>query len=158
MLDQLSRNGALPRHASSPAAGFPANLERDMDLLLSLLGRYPAPPDLAVYSSSNPTDNNPPESYFANPRAETFQYMIKYARSLLLQGNDFVVYVASCRLNAYHAQLAASRKIKNFEKLQVWDKIKFLLRANALDRKSEQIAMPSAQLAAEGASEDYSAA
>ena len=38
MLDQFSRNGALPRDASCPAAGFPANIERDMDLLLSLLG------------------------------------------------------------------------------------------------------------------------
>ena len=38
MLDQFSRNGALPRNASCPAAGFPANIERDMDLLLSLLG------------------------------------------------------------------------------------------------------------------------
>jgi hypothetical protein len=64
--------------------------------------------------------------------------MIKYARSLLLQGNDFVVYVASCRLNAYHAQLAASRKTENFEKLQVWDKMRFLLRAHALDRKEER--------------------
>ena len=48
MLDQFSRNGVLPRDASCPAAGFPANLERDMDLLLSLLGQYPAPSDLAV--------------------------------------------------------------------------------------------------------------
>lgn len=64
--------------------------------------------------------------------------MIKYARSLLLQGNDFVVYVASCRLNAYHAQLAPSRKTENFEKLQVWDKMRFLLRARALDQKEEQ--------------------
>ena len=39
MLDQFSRNGTLPRDASSPAAGFPANIERDMDLLLSLLGQ-----------------------------------------------------------------------------------------------------------------------
>jgi len=48
MLDQFSRNGALPRDASCPASGFPANLERDMNLLLSLLGQYPAPSDLAV--------------------------------------------------------------------------------------------------------------
>lgn len=85
--------------------------------------------------------------------------MIKYARSLLLQGNDFVVYVASCRLNAYHAQLTAARKIDNFEKLQVLDKIKFLLRAHALDRKEEQIAaLPTAQLAAEGGSQVSGAA
>jgi hypothetical protein len=74
--------------------------------------------------------------------------MIKYARSLLLQGNDFVVYVASCRLNAYHAHLAASRKIEHFEKLQVWDKIRYLLRAHALDRKEEQAAaLPEAHIA-----------
>lgn len=64
--------------------------------------------------------------------------MIKYARSLLLQGNEFVVYVASCRLNAYHAQLAAARKTKHFEQLQVLDKMRFLLRAHALDRQEEQ--------------------
>ena len=64
--------------------------------------------------------------------------MIKYARSLLLQGNDFVVYVASCRLNAYHAHLAAARQTEHFEKLQVWDKMRFLLRAHALDRKDQQ--------------------
>jgi hypothetical protein len=77
--------------------------------------------------------------------------MIKYARSLLLQGNDFVVYVASCRLNAYHAHLAASRKTEHFEKLQVWDKIRFLLRAHALDRREEQsAALPEAQVAVGG--------
>ena len=64
--------------------------------------------------------------------------MVKYARSLLLQGNDFVIYVASCRLNAYHAHLAASRQTEHFEKLQVWDKMRFLLRAHALDRKDQQ--------------------
>ena len=64
--------------------------------------------------------------------------MIKYARSLLLQGNDFVIYVASCRLNAYHAQLAAARKTEHFENLHVWEKMRFLLRAHALDREEEQ--------------------
>ena len=39
MLDQFSLTGALPRGAMSPTAGFPANVERDMDLLLSLLGQ-----------------------------------------------------------------------------------------------------------------------
>lgn len=77
--------------------------------------------------------------------------MIKFARKLLLQGNDFVVYVASCRLNAYHAQLAASRKTEHFEKLQVWDKMRYLLRAHALERKEEQnAAMSEAQIAVEG--------
>lgn len=66
--------------------------------------------------------------------------MVKYARSLLLQGNDFVIYVASCRLNAYHAHLAASRQTEHFEQLQVWDKMRFLLRAHALDRKDQQSA------------------
>lgn len=77
--------------------------------------------------------------------------MIKFARKLLLQGNDFVVYVASCRLNAYHAHLAESRKTEHFEKLQVWDKMRYLLRAHALERKEEQIAaIPEAQIAVEG--------
>lgn len=72
--------------------------------------------------------------------------MIRYARSLLLQGNDLVVYVASCRLNAYHTQLSEAHKTEHFEKLQVWDKMRFLLRAHALDRKDEQnAALPKVQ-------------
>ena len=38
MLDQLSLPGALPRNIMCQAADFPARIERDMDLLLSLLG------------------------------------------------------------------------------------------------------------------------
>jgi hypothetical protein len=75
--------------------------------------------------------------------------MIKFARKLLLQGNDFVVYVASCRLNAYHAHLATSRKTEHFEKLQVWDKMRYLLRAHALDRKEQNAALPEGQVDAE---------
>jgi hypothetical protein len=76
--------------------------------------------------------------------------MIKFARKLLLQGNDFVVYVASCRLNAYHAHLSTSRKTEHFEKLQVWDKMRYLLRAHELDRKEQNAATPEAQVATGG--------
>lgn len=38
MLDQFSLNSPLPRNTMCPTADFPARIERDMDLLLSLLG------------------------------------------------------------------------------------------------------------------------
>ena len=38
MFSQFSLSGALPRDAMRPAAYFPTRIERDMDLLLSLLG------------------------------------------------------------------------------------------------------------------------
>lgn len=40
MLDQFSLASALPRNTMCPAADFPARIERDMDLLLSLLGEF----------------------------------------------------------------------------------------------------------------------
>lgn len=40
MLDQFSLVGTLPRDNMCPAADFPARIERDMDLLLSLLGEF----------------------------------------------------------------------------------------------------------------------
>jgi hypothetical protein len=59
-------------------------------------------------------------------------------RRLLLQGNDYVIYAASCRLNAYHAHLSAARKMENFEELEVWDKMRFLLMAHGLNRPEER--------------------
>lgn len=47
------------------------------------------------------------------------------------------VYAASCRLNAYHAHLAADRKIEQFEELEVCEKMRFLLVAHALDRPKD---------------------
>lgn len=43
MLDQFSLQGALPRDIMGQAADFPARIERDMDLLLSLLGQSSVP-------------------------------------------------------------------------------------------------------------------
>jgi len=63
--------------------------------------------------------------------------MIKHGSRLLSQSNGYAVYAASCRLNAYHANLAEARKIKHFEKLEVWDKMRFLLMAYAPDRVEE---------------------
>lgn len=64
--------------------------------------------------------------------------MIQFVRRLLLQGNDYVIYAASCRLNACHADLSVARKVKNFEELEVWDKMRFLLVAHGHDRPEER--------------------
>lgn len=63
--------------------------------------------------------------------------MLNFVAGLLCEGNLYVVYAASCRLNALHANLTAAHKIEHFEELEVCEKMRFLLVAHALDRPEE---------------------
>ena len=58
MLDQFSLQGALPRNIVCQATDFPARIERDMDLLLSLLGQSSVPPSIFFTQNTQLTLNH----------------------------------------------------------------------------------------------------